>query len=97
MVTETIKSSSDPLYVKTINKWSILDAFTTPSTPLQFIGSFALRARTSPEGQYIYYAVGDSKSRSSLFFHLPVNNPRRTNSNLMGNTYQLYLWVTPRK
>ena len=53
MVTETIKSSSDPLYVKTINKWSILDAFTTPSTPLQFIGSFALRARTSPEGQYI--------------------------------------------
>ena len=43
------------------------------------------------------YAVGDSKSRSSLFFHLPVNNPRRTNSNLMGNTYQPYLWVTPRK
>ena len=96
---DQVKSISDVSDedIKGIRKWTLWDVFTTPSPGLQFIGSYAYYSRTSERGQYIYNLVGDQKTRESLFFHLPLGTPRRSRTKLFGNTYQLYLWVTPHK
>ena len=96
-IEKLLASFEEYSYLNSVRRWSIMDAITTPSIPLQFIGSYAIRAKVSSGNQFVYTVVGDSKSRSSLFLHMPFDNPRRNSSNILGNTYQLYLWVTPLK
>ena len=83
--------------LKDTRKWTLWDALTTPSLGLQFIGSYTYYSKTSEKGQFIYNLVGDQKTRESLFLHLPLGKPRRSETKLFGNTFQLYLWVTPLK
>ena len=83
--------------LKDTRKWTLWDALTTYSLGLQFIGSYTYYSKTSEKGQFIYNLVGDHKTRKSLFFHLPLGEPQRSETKLFGNTYQFYLWVTPLK
>lgn len=63
------------------------------NSPLQFIGSFRYDGYSSKDGYYIYNVVTDSKSRTSLFYHIPlIHNVRRNKGVSLGNTYQFYLW-----
>ena len=96
-ITEYVRHSEENTYVRSSREWSIIDALATPSIHLQFIGSYTIRTKVSSGKQYVYSVVGDSKSRSSLYLHLPVDNPRRKSSTILGNTYQFYLWVAPLK
>ena len=64
------------------------------SVPLQFIGSYRHDMNYSPGGEYINHIVSDSKSRTSLFYHLPKTNKSRSESRMLGNTYQFYIWST---
>lgn len=61
---------------------------------LQFIGSYRHDMNESSKGQFIYHVVSDSKSRTSLFYHLPIANKSRGESRFLGNTYQFYVWAT---
>ena len=65
------------------------------NSPMQFIGSYRYDAYSSSNGKYINNVVTDSKSKTSLFYHLPfVKNHRRSQGKAFGNTYQFYIWKT---
>ena len=63
-----------------------------PWSPLQVIGSFRYDGYTSEDGCHINNVVYDSKSMKSLFYHATDAEPRRSESRLLGNTYQFYIW-----
>ncbi len=77
-----------------IGNWGLWDVFTTPSLAKQFVGSYRYDAFTSSDGKYLNNVVSDSKSRSSLFYHLYPSswNQQRSQQRIMGNTYQFYIW-----
>ena len=58
----------------------------------QFIGSYRYDGYISKDGSHMNNVITDSKSRTSLFYHRGLKNPRRRDSKLMGNTYQFYIW-----
>lgn len=48
-------------------------------------------------GQSLYNVATDSKSVTSLCYHIPfLRNHRRSQQKKFGNTYQFYLWRSPR-
>lgn len=81
--------------LKGTSHWSIFDVFTHLSLTRQFVGSYTYRGMISSGGNYVYNMVYDSKSRYSFFLHIP-KPVRRNESSRFGNTYQFYLWVSPR-
>ena len=65
------------------------------NSPMQFIGTYRYDGYSSADGKYINNIVTDSKSKTSLFYHLPgIKNHRRRQSKEFGNTYQFYIWRT---
>jgi RHS repeat-associated protein len=62
----------------------------------QFIGSFSYDGFTNEAGTGLLNIISDSKSRTSLLYHLPFNNVERSHSSTKnwgtGNTYQYYIW-----
>ena len=76
------------------SKWGLWDVLTTPSLARQFVGSYRYDAFTSKNGFYLNNVVSDSKSMSSLFYHLYPSsmNPNRAQQKIMGTTYQFYIW-----
>ena len=63
------------------------------SSPMQFIGTYRYDGYSSADGMLINNVVTDSKSCTSLFYHLPgVSNHRRVENKEFGNTYQFYIW-----
>lgn len=72
--------------------WSPLHVFGTTSMAKQFIGSYRYDAFTSSDGKMLNNVISDSKSRTSLFLHLPFANQRRSQSRAFSNTYQFYIW-----
>jgi hypothetical protein len=78
-------------------KWNVWDALTTSSMAKQFIGSYRYDAFTSADGQNLNNVISDSKSRSSFFLHLPLNNKGRGQTRDFANTYQFYIWQSPKK
>lgn len=79
--------------------FGVLGLLTSLSMAEQFIGGYRLDVFTGKSGTAYNNIVSDSKSRSSLFLHLPVTNVRRGSQSAkefgMGNTYQFYIWKTP--
>ena len=73
-------------------KWHPIDIFTTGSIVKQFIGSYRYDGYISKDGNYVNNVILDSKSRTSLFYHGGLDNPRRNVSKTLGNTYQFYIW-----
>lgn len=75
-------------------KWSPLNVFGTTSMAKQFIGSYRYDAFTSSDGKALNNVISDSKSRTSLFLHLPFSNQSRSKSQsrAFSNTYQFYIW-----
>lgn len=75
-------------------KWSPLNVFGTTSMAKQFIGSYRYDAFTSSDGKALNNVISDSKSRTSLFLHLPFSNQSRSQgqSRAFSNTYQFYIW-----
>ncbi len=65
----------------------------------QFIGSYRLDIFTSKDSKNYNNIISDSKSKSSLFYNLPVTDRGRSDmqSPDLGNTYQFYLWKSPIK
>ena len=67
----------------------------SPLSPMQFIGTY--RYDGYSKGQSIYNVATDSKSVTSLGYHMPfLRNHRRSQQKEFGNTYQFYLWSSPR-
>ena len=96
-VNDIINATNNSALVYGQRLWTLKDVLTTTSLPQQFIGSYHFLARRSTSGSFIYNLVGDSKSRTSLFYHGPgITNRNRGESSMFGNTYQFYLWITPR-
>ena len=60
----------------------------------QFIGSYTYYGKLDNNRKELYNIVYDSKSRTSLFYHLNIFNKSRGQSSSMGNTYQFYIWKT---
>jgi RHS repeat-associated protein len=89
-----------PGQVTSVRKdWGLWDVITTSSKVKQFIGSYSYSAFTSKDGKHLINVIGDSKSRSSLLYHLYPNgwNKRRSQQKIMSNTYQFYIWQSPKK
>ncbi len=65
--------------------------------PSQFIGSFSGDILLSYDGTSLVFVITDSKSVSSLFYHITdlFNNDRIGASDSFGNTYQKYIWNEP--
>ena len=64
---------------------------TPPVNPKHRFLSF----RGSKNGKYINNVVTDTKSVTSLIYHIPFfNNHRRSQNRNLGNTYQFYIWRT---
>ena len=82
--------------IKGKDLWNPMDVITHSSLTRQFVGSYIYRGMVSEDGGYVYNMVFDSKSRHSFFLHIP-SNVSRSGSKNFGNTYQFYLWVSPRK
>lgn len=62
------------------------------TSPMQFIGTYRYDGYSSNDGQYINNVVTDSKSVTSLGYHIPfLNNHRRSQKKEFGNTYQFYI------
>jgi hypothetical protein len=81
--------------------FGLFGLLTSFSMAEQFIGGYRLDVFTSKNGTAYNNIVSDSKSRSSLFLRLPLENVRRGTQSAqkygMGNTYQFYIWKTPLK
>lgn len=61
--------------------------------PMQFIGTYRYDGHSSKDGRYINNVVTDSKSVTSLFYHIPfLKNHRRSGNREFGTTYQFYIW-----
>ena len=66
-----------------------------PFSPMQFIGTYRYDGYSSKNGKYINNVVTDTKSVTSLIYHIPFfNNHRRSQNRNFGNTYQFYIWRT---
>ncbi|MDE6238930.1 MAG: hypothetical protein K2M54_02965 [Muribaculaceae bacterium] len=66
-------------------------------SPMQFIGTYRYDGYSSNDGKSIYNIATDSKSVTSLGYHIPfLSNHRRSKQNSFGNTYQFYLWKSTR-
>ncbi|KAA6302576.1 MAG: hypothetical protein EZS26_001083 [Candidatus Ordinivivax streblomastigis] len=79
-------------------KFGVWDALTTTSMAKQFIGSYRFDTFTSSDGQNLNNVISDSKSRTSLFYHLPgLLNKNRSQTRDFANTYQFYIWKSPKK
>lgn len=64
----------------------------SPFSPMQFIGTYRYDGYSSKNGLYINNVVTDSKSVTSLGYHIPfLNNHRRSQRKAFGNTYQFYI------
>ena len=65
----------------------------------QFIGSYRLDVFSSSNNKNFLNIISDSKNKSSLFLHLPIENTRRKQQQdpSLGNTYQFYIWKSPKK
>jgi len=62
-------------------------------SPMQFIGTYRYDGYSSKDGRYINNVVTDSKSVTSLVYHIPfLKNHRRNRNREFGTTYQLYFW-----
>lgn len=69
----------------------------SPLSPMQFIGTYRYDGYSSKNGQSIYNIATDSKSLTSLGYHAPfLKNHRRRQQKAFGNTYQFYLWKSPK-
>jgi len=80
-------------YIDYHRDWGLLDVMSTSSEAEQFIGSYRYIALKSRVDKCLYNVIYDSKSRTSLFYHLPrIKNVSREDSILFGNTYQFYIW-----
>ncbi|WP_129585937.1 RHS repeat-associated core domain-containing protein, partial [Bacteroides bouchesdurhonensis] len=77
---------------KVKRSWSLLNVFGTITMAKQFIGSYRYDAFTSSDGKTLNNVISDSKSRTSLFFHLPFSNQSRNQTRAFSNTYQFYIW-----
>lgn len=65
----------------------------SPLSPLQFIGTYRYDGYSVKDNQSIYNVATDSKSMTSLGYHIPFfSNHRRSEKKEFGNTYQFYLW-----
>ncbi len=65
----------------------------SPLSPMQFIGTYRYDGYSSSDGLTIYNVATDSKSVTSLAYHIPfLSNHRRSQKREFGNTYQFYLW-----
>ena len=63
------------------------------TNPMQFIGTYRYDGFSSKDGNYINNVVTDSKSITSLGYHIPfLNNHRRSQNKAFGTTYQFYIW-----
>lgn len=61
--------------------------------PMQFIGTYRYDGYSSMDNKYINNVVFDSKSVTSLGYHIPLlNDHRRSENPRSGNTYQFYIW-----
>lgn len=66
-----------------------------PFSPMQFVGTYRYDGYSSKNGKYINNVVTDTKSVTSLIYHIPFfNNHRRSQNRNLGNTYQFYIWRT---
>ena len=69
----------------------------SPFSPMQFIGTYRYDGYSSRDGKTIYNIATDSKSVTSLGYHIPfLNNHRRSQKTEFGTTYQFYLWSSPK-
>lgn len=76
--------------------WTPLNVFGTTSMAKQFIGSYRYDAFTSSDGKMLNNVISDSNSRTSLFYHLPFTNKSRSQTRAFSNTYQFYIWKSPK-
>lgn len=66
-------------------------------SPMQFIGTYRYDGYCSKDGRVLYNVATDSKSVTSFGYHIPfLSNHRRSQQKEFSNTYQFYLWATPR-
>ena len=69
----------------------------SPLSPMQFIGTYRYDGYSSKNNKIIYNIATDSKSVTSLGYHIPfLRNHRGSHQKEFGNTYQFYLWRSPR-
>lgn len=73
-------------------KWTPFDVFGTTSLVKQFIGSYRYDGFTSSDGKTLNNVISDSKSKTSLFYHLPFTDQSRSQARTFSNTYQFYIW-----
>ena len=63
------------------------------NSPMQFIGTYRYDGYSSEDGHYINNVVTDTKSVTSLVYHIPfLKNHRRSQKKVFGTTYQFYIW-----
>ena len=63
------------------------------NSPMQFIGTYRYDGYSDKDGNYINNVVTDTKSITSLGYHIPfLKNHRRSQNKEFGNTYQFYIW-----
>ena len=63
------------------------------TSPMQFIGTYRYDGYSSKDGRSINNVATDSKSITSLGYHIPLlNNHRRNQRKAFGTTYQFYIW-----
>ena len=63
------------------------------NSPMQFIGTYRYDGYSSKDGRYINNVVTDTKSVTSLGYHIPfLENHRRSQNKELGTTYQFYIW-----
>ena len=62
-------------------------------SPIQFIGTYRYDGYSSKDGHSINNVVTDTKSISSLGYHISfLKNHRRSQNKAFGTTYQFYIW-----
>ena len=88
------KSDVPGQYTEGKKDWGLLDVITSFSVAEQFVGSYRFDIFTSKDGKHFNNVVSDSKSLSSLLYHLypPQWNIDRRKQKELGNTYQFYIW-----
>ena len=99
--TEHIKDAQEKIimsssgYLITSKEWTIFDVLNTDiHDAQQFIGSYTYYGKINDAKTQLNNIAFDSKSRTSLFYHLELLNKSRRQSTAMGNTYQVYIWKT---
>ena len=63
------------------------------NSPMQFIGTYRYDGYSSKDGSYFNNVVTDTKSITSLVYHIPfLKNHRREQNKAFGTTFQFYIW-----